>query len=66
MKRVSGRCPERGDRASVAAVGTGERQGHGRGYLGVTDVHCSHEYVHMAVLMLVSFCAWGPGKWSQL
>lgn len=62
----SGRWPEWGDRAPVAALGTGARQGLFRTYLGVTDVRCSHEYGHVAVLILMSFCAWGPGKLSQL
>lgn len=66
MEQGLGRCPEWDDAASVAAVGTGARQGLCRTYLGVTDVHCSHEYVHMVVLVLVSLYAWGPGKLSQL
>lgn len=57
-KQVSGRCPEWNDRGLVAAVGTGAQLCST--YVGGTDVHCSHECVHMAVLMLMSFCAWGP------
>lgn len=57
MSPAGVRCPEWEDRASVAAVSTGAQQRLCRTYLGVTGVHCSHKYVHMAGLILVSFCA---------